>query len=148
MSVLLFSVRWTTKNDVREETIANMELMDPCYLRTCKCRTPVTGELESPRPLSPLNLEVLDPVTRELGMFFFFFFKKKKKKNITCQRPEVATADFSDSEWLDSGFQWLGVACGKRNVFFFFENTTVASGATKTTNPHEHNTMPKTSHTP
>ena len=42
--------------------------VDPCHPQTCKCWTPVTRELESPRPLSPANLEVLDPVTRELGI--------------------------------------------------------------------------------
>ena len=96
MGGLLVLARWTrangttdqcthaTKNGARAET-ANMELTDPCHPRTCKCLTPVIRELGSPRHQSPTNLEVLDPVTTDLGIL---------KTNMTFQ-------------WLVVAFLWL-----------------------------------------
>ena len=49
-----------TENDVRAET-ANMEPTDACPPPKWKCRTPITRELESPRLLSPANVQVPDP---------------------------------------------------------------------------------------
>ena len=145
MGVLLFPERWTrarmeqlTKASTRPRTMR--EQKPP---RTWNQRTPVTRERASPRPL-----QLLDPVTRELGILehehdflvarsgspWLFvallsfsvarsgFSGKVRKGNggslLFFSRSGFQCLDsgfwkrnvaFSGSEWLDCGFQWLGV---------------------------------------